>query len=201
MLDVMTLVWTGKPLEAEITFPGPIGVVTGQEEFYRPMLSAIRDAPTTIGRLRALPALQGRQVGEFLQSTILMMGGGFVHPAWPHHPEIRTRESTARLNAAIVERLRLGLDVPRIAAPLIGSSVAIDMIEGLVIAQLLDHGPDEVETLVDGVLSDVLLSGRSMMRDGQQLTNPGEVRALVGDMVRGVLVRRLSPWRGLGVID
>jgi SAM-dependent methyltransferase len=201
MLDVMTLVWTGKPLEAEITFPGPIGVVTGQEEFYRPMLSAIRDAPTTIGRLRALPALQGRQVGEFLQSTILMMGGGFVHPAWPHHREIRTRESTARLNATIVERLRLGLDVPRIAAPLIGSSVAIDMIEGLVIAQLLDHGPDEVETLVDGVLSDVLLSGRSMMRDGQQLTNPGEVRALVGDMVRGVLARRLSPWRGLGVID
>jgi len=27
------------------------------------------------------------------------------------------------------------------------------------------------------------------------------VRALVGDMVRGVLALRLSPWRGLGVID
>jgi hypothetical protein len=33
------------------------------------------------------------------------------------------------------------------------------------------------------------------------LTNPTESRALVGDMVRKVLARRLSLWRGLGVID
>jgi hypothetical protein len=71
----------------------------------------------------------------------------------------------------------------------------------LVIAQLLDHGPDELETLVDGVLNDVILTGRSLMRDGQQLTNPTEARALVGDMVRGVLARRASLWRELGVID
>jgi hypothetical protein len=201
LLDAMTLVWTGKPLEAEITFPGPIGVVTGQEEFYRPVLDAIRGSPMTVGQLRALPALKGRQAGEFLQSTILMMGGGYAHPAWQHHRETRTRESSARLNVAIAERLRLGVDIPRIVAPFIGSSVAIDMMEGLVIAQLLDGDPDEVETLIDGVLSDLILSGRSMMRDGRPLTNPTESRALVGDMVRGVLARRLSLWRGLGVID
>jgi SAM-dependent methyltransferase len=201
LLDAMTLVWTGKPLEAEITFPGPIGVVTGQEEFYRPVLDAIRGSPMTVGQLRALPTLKGRQAGEFLQSTILMMGGGYAHPAWQHHRETRTRESSARLNVAIAERLRLGVDIPRIVAPFIGSSVAIDMMEGLVIAQLLDGDPDEVETLIDGVLSDLILSGRSMMRDGRPLTNPTESRALVGDMVRGVLARRLSLWRGLGVID
>jgi SAM-dependent methyltransferase len=201
MLDAMTLVWTGKAVEQEITFPGPIGTVTGQAEFYRPLLGAIRDAPRTVGQLRAMPSLQDRQAADFLQSTMLLMGAGFVHPVWPHGEQTHTRESTARLNATIVNRLRLGFDVPRIAASVIGSSIPIDPLEGLVIAQLLDNSSDEADTLIDGVLKDVILSGRSLMRDGKQLRDAGEVRALVSDTVRGVLARRVPLWRGLGVID
>lgn len=201
LLDAMMLVWTGKPVEAEVTFAGPIGIVTGQPEFYRPLLDAICDAPMTIGQLRALPALQGRGPGEFVQAAFLLMGGGFVHPTWPSHGPSRSRESAARLNVAIVNRLRLGVDILRLAAPLIGSSIGIDVMEGLVIGQLLDGGSREPEALIDGVANDVVRSGRSLLRDGQPLQDPAETRVLVGESVRGVLARRLPLLRVMGVLD
>jgi SAM-dependent methyltransferase len=200
MLDGLTLAWLGKTVDAEVTFAGPIGTVTGQPEFYRPLIDAIRQAPMTIGELRALPAVQGRQVGEFVQAAILLMGGGYVHPAWPHGAKAQARESAARLNGAIANRLRLGVDLLRLAAPLIGSSIAIEVIEGLVIGQLLDGGPHDPERLIDAVLNDVVRSGRSLQRDGQPLREPAEARVLVGTAVRGLLQRRFHLLRELGII-
>jgi hypothetical protein len=187
LLDAMMLVWTGKPVEAEITFSGPIGMVTGQPEFYRPLLHAVRDAattgePLTIGQLRAIPVLRDRQAGEFIQAALLLMGAGFAHPAWPgRNGPVASRDSAARLNAAIVDRLRMGVELHRVAAPLIGSSLAIEVIEGLVIGRLLDGDSGDPEALIDGVLNDVTRSGRSLLRDGQPLREPAEARALVSE--------------------
>src|SRR5258708_3177095 len=68
LVDAMMLAWTGRTTEGDSTFAGPIGTVTGQAEFYRPLLDAIREAPTTIGQLRTLPAVRERAPGEFIQA-------------------------------------------------------------------------------------------------------------------------------------
>jgi SAM-dependent methyltransferase len=205
LLDAMTLVWTGRIAEGDITFAGPIGEVTGQAEFYRPLLDTIREGPATIGQLRALPSLRDRQPGEFVQGAIMLMGGGYAHPAWllsaPKAAQQRAREASARLNGAIVDRLRLGVDLLRLATPLTGSSIAIDVMEGLVVGRLLDGGSREPEALIDGVLNDVVGSGRALLRDGQPLADPTEARTVVGEAVRGVLARRLQLLRGMGVVE
>ncbi len=209
LLDGMTLAWTGKAAEADVTFSGPIGTVTGQPEFYFPLLDAIREAPKTIGQLRAIPALRERQPGEFIQAALLLMGGGFAHPRWsaPGMPQRaaggrgKSPDGAARLNVAIINRLRMGVDLHRLAAPQIGSSVGIEVMEGLVIGQLLDGTSREPDALIDGVLNDVARSGRSLLRDGKPLQNPAENRVLVGETVRSVLARRLPVLRSLGVID
>jgi SAM-dependent methyltransferase len=201
MLDALTLVWTGKPLEDEVSFPGPIGTVTGQPAFYRPFLGAIRDGPVTLGQIRALPEMQGRGPGEFVQGAILAMGAGYAHPAWNIDVRNRARESAARLNAALVGRLRAGVDLPRFAAPLIGSSIQVDILEGLLIGRLQENGAREPAALIDEVMNDVVRSGRSLLRDGKKLEDPAEARAMIADSVRGTLDRRLTLLRALGVVD
>lgn len=209
MLDTLMLAWTGKTAETDVTFSGPIGTVTGQPEFYFPLLEAIRDAPKTIGQLRAMPKVRERQPGEFIQAALLLMGGGFAHPIQPGAEvpprgsggRAKTRDGAARLNVAIINRLRMGVDLHRLAAPQIGSSVGIEVMEGLVIGQLLDGTSRDPDALIDGVLNDVARSGRSLLRDGKPLQNPAENRVLVGETVRSVLARRLPVLRSLGVID
>ena len=213
LVDSLLLVWTGKAAEGEVTFAGPIGTVTGQAEFYRPMLNAIQQAPTTIGQLRALPELRDRQPGEYVQAALLLLGGGYAHPAWPsgapaaggHDAPFAVRpaarDGARRLNLAIIDRLRAGIDLHRLAAPLLGSSMPTDVMEGLVIGQLLDNASHDPEALIDGVTRDVLRSGRSLLRAGQPLRDQADARALVGETVRNVLARRLPLLRAAGVVD
>jgi len=63
-------------------------------------------------------------------------------------------DGAARLNIAIINRLRMGVDLHRLAAPKIGSSVAIEVMEGLLIGQLLDGTSREPDALIDGVLNE-----------------------------------------------
>jgi SAM-dependent methyltransferase len=200
LIDGLTLAWTGKAMEAEITFPGPVGTVTGQPDFYRPLVDAIRAGKVTIAELRAIPAVQSRQVGEFVQAAILLMGGGYAHPAWPHGGQPEARNAAARLNAAIVGRLRLGVDLQRFAAPVIGSSITAGVIEALAIGQLLEDGSRDPDALIDAVLTGVTRSGRSLMRDGQPIQEAAEARVLVAETVRGVLAQRFQLLRDMGMI-
>ena len=154
----------------------------------------------TFGQLRALPAVCDRQPAEFVQATILLIGGGFVHPAWPHGGEPATRETTRRLNATIVDRLRVGVDLARLVAPMIGSGFAIEVMEGLVIGQLLEGASPEPDALIDGLARDLAQSGRTLRRDGQVLQDPVEARTLLGNAVRGLLERRLGWLRAMGVV-
>lgn len=199
-LDALTFAWTGKPTDGDITFIGPLGTVTGQPEFYRPVMEALRKGPISLADMRAMPALQNRQIGEFIQAAFLLMGGGFAHPVSPIGMQAQTRDAAARLNAAIVDRLRAGIDIRRLAAPLIGSYLEVDVIEGLVIGQLLEGGPRDAEALIQAVMSDVARSGRTLLRDGQPMQEPGSARILVAETVRAVLERRFQLLRDLGMI-
>jgi SAM-dependent methyltransferase len=201
MLDAMTLIWTGKPIDGPITFPGPIGSVTGQTEFYRPIVDALTRAPATIGELRALPGFQGRSISEFAQAAFLMIGAGYAHPACPASTRTSARETAARLNAAIIGRLKVGVDLQRLAAPLIGSSVSIGVLEGLVAGHLLDGSAHEPERLIDAVYNDVIRSGRSLLRDGQAMRDSSEGRILTAGAVREALANRLPLLRAVGIID
>ncbi len=211
LLDAITLVWTGKAMDAEFTFPGPIGPITGQAHFYRPLVDAIQEGPLNIGQLRGLPELRDQQPAEFAQAALLLMGGGYVHPAASieaapigvDDPNIRarSRDNARRLNIAITRRLGAGMDMQRVTAPAIGSSIAIGFLEGLMIGRLLAGGNPEPEALIDGALNDMTRSGRSLQRDGQPLRDLTETRLMVSEAVRGLLSGRLPLLRTMGVLD
>jgi hypothetical protein len=200
MLDAMTLTWTGKAMDGPIVFAGPVGEVTGQHEFYRPIVDALIRGPVTIGALRALPQLQGRAFSEFAQAAFLLIGGALAHPAWPAGAQRNARESAARLNTAIIGRLRAGTDLLRLAAPVTGSSVPVSVLEGLTIGRILEGTPPEAESLIEPVYDDLARSGRSLVRDGQPLGDSADARAMIGGSIRELLTRRLPLLRADGVI-
>jgi SAM-dependent methyltransferase len=201
LLDAMTLISTGKATGGAIAFSGPVGEVTGQEEFYRPLVDALSRGNATFGELRALPELRGRAAGEFVQAALLLMGGGYAHPSWPTGILQPTRESAARLNTAIIARLRLGVDQQRLAAPVTGSSVTVGVLEGLAIGQLMDGSAHDPEALIDAVYGDTIRSGRTLLRDGQPLPDEAEARALIGRAVRETLADKLPSLRRCGILD
>ena len=89
-------------------------------------------------------------------------------------------------------------DLPRLAAPAIGSAIGVDILETLVVGELLAGKPADVDALTAEVLAVLGRSGRSVQRDGKPVTDQGEARQIVADAIRSMIERRFPVLRAAG---
>jgi SAM-dependent methyltransferase len=202
MLEAMTLVGLGLTVpEGGATFATPIGSVTGRPEIYQPLLELLDSGPLSVSRVREAPAFAGRPLVELLQAFTLLVSGGYAHPLMPDGGTAAAREASRRLNQAIVRANGNAADLPRLAAPAIGSAVGTDILETFVVGELLAGRSADVEPLTTEVLATLGRSGRSVQREGKPVIEPTEARQIVLDAIRTVIERRVPILRTLGVLD
>jgi hypothetical protein len=151
--------------------------------------------------VREAPAFAGRPLVELLQAFTLLVSGGYSHPLLPDGGTAAGREASRRLNQAIARANGNAADLPRLAAPAIGSAVGTDILETLVVGELLAGRPPDVEPLTTDVLATLSRSGRSVQREGKPVTEPAEARQIVLDAIRNLIERRVPILRTLGVLD
>ena len=200
LLDQLTIVSTGMAVGEQVTIATPLGSLTGRPEIYRPLLAMAEAGPVSIRQARNADPFATRPLLELLQAVALLIAGGYVHPVMPGGDGAAAREATARLNRAIALTNGQGGDIPRIVVPLLGSAMNVDLLESLAVGELLDGKAANVESLATTLLGLLARGGRSVQRDGQAVTDPGEARTMVIDIVRNILERRAPLLRGLGVL-
>jgi Predicted methyltransferase regulatory domain len=201
-LDAMTLIGLGQPIpEGGASFATPIGNVTGRPEIYQPLLDMLGAGPISIRHVREAPAFAGRPLVELMQAFTLLVSGNYAHPLLPDGGTAAGREASRRLNQAIARSNANAGDLPRLAAPAIGSSIGADVLETLLVGELLAGRPADVEPLGTDILAMLARGGRNVQRDGETVTDPAEAAAIVSDAIRIVLERRLPVLRALGVVD
>ena len=161
MVEALSLANLGQAVsETGATFATPIGSVTGRPEVYGPMIEMLATGPIGIGRLREAPQLAGRPTTELLQALTLLVAGGYAHPMLPAGVAASGREPARRLNQAIAQANADGGDLPRLAAPAIGSAVGTDLLETLVVGSLLAGRKADVASLSAEALAVLASSGR-----------------------------------------
>jgi SAM-dependent methyltransferase len=201
LLESMTLVGLGQPVpEGGATFATPIGSVTGRAEVYQPMLTLLDAGPLSVQQVQAAPGFAGRPLVELMQAFTLLVSGGFAHPMLPDGGTAAGREGARRLNQVIARANANAADLPRLAAPAIGSAIGADLLETLLVGELLAGRPADLEPLVAEILAVLGRSGRSVQRDGKPITDPVESRQIVTDAIRAMLERRVPVLRNLGVL-
>lgn len=200
LLDQLTVVSTGMAVGEQVTIATPIGSLTGRPEIYRPLLAMAEAGPVSIQQARNADPFATRPLLELLQAVALLIAGGYVHPVMPGGDGAAAREATARLNRAIALTNGQGGDIPRIAVPLLGSAMSVDLLESLAVGELLDGKAANVDALATTLLGLLARGGRSVQRNGQAVTDQGEARTIVIDIVRNILERRAPLLRRLGVL-
>ena len=126
------------------TFATPIGNVTGRPEVYQPLLSMLDAGPLSVRQARASPAFAGRPLVELMQAFTLLVAGGYAHPMLPDGGTTAGHEAARRLNLAIARANANAADLPRLAAPAIGSAIGVDILETLLVGELLAGKPADV---------------------------------------------------------
>jgi SAM-dependent methyltransferase len=201
LVEGLTLVGLGQPVpEGGITFATPIGSVTGRPEVYQPLVTMLDAGPLSVRQAHASPAFAGRPLVELMQAFTLLVAGGYAHPMLPDGGTAAGHEAARRLNQAIARANASAADLPRLAAPAIGSSVGMDILETLLVGELLAGKPADVGALAPELAGVLVRSGRSVQRDGKPVTDQAETLRVVTDAVVGMLERRVPVLRRLGVL-
>ncbi len=201
LLDELSLVSMGAPVpEGDITFTTPVGNVTGRPEIYRPLLSMLETAPLTLRSVSAVSEFAQRTLVEVMQAFTLLVSGGYAHPLLPASVTTAAMPTTRALNLAIARANANAADLPRLIAPAIGTAVGGDVLETLIIGELLEGQPEDLELLTTRMLEVLGRSGRHVHQEGTPVTDPQEARRIVGDGIRALFERRLPYLRRVGVL-
>ena len=202
MLETMTLVGLGLPVpEGGPVFPTPIGNVTGRPEVYQPLLDMLETGPINVRQVRESPGFAERPLVELMQAFTLLVSGGYAHPMLPDRGTLAGRDAARRVNQVIARANGDAADLPRLVAPAIGSAIAADALETLVVGEMLAGQTADADRLADATLVVLGRSGRSVQREGKPVTDPAEARVIVVDAIRSMLERRVPVWRNLGVLE
>ena len=202
LLDAMVLVGMGMAVpEAGITFATPIGTVTGRPEVYQPLLAMLDAGPLGVRQARASATFSSRPLVELMQAFTLLIAAGYAHPLLPEGGSATGREAARRLNLAIARANTNAADLPRLAAPAIGSAFGADILETFLVGELLAGKPGDVGALATEIVALLGRSGRSVQRDGKPVTDPAVTLRIVTEAVVGMLERRVPLLRRLGVLE
>jgi Predicted methyltransferase regulatory domain len=200
-LDDLRLAGLGMTMpEAGPSFATPIGNVTGRPEIYQPLLSMLEKGSLSVRQARESPAFAGRPLAELMQAFTLLVAGGYAHPMLPESVATSSGQAAQRLNGAIAEANAQAAELPRLAAPAIGSALPVDILETLLVGELLAGKPADVATLSAELLAALGRSARRVQRDGKPVTDPAETRQVVTEAVATALERRVPLLRRLGVL-
>jgi hypothetical protein len=161
----------------------------------------LEEGPISVRQVRQSPTFADRPLVELMQAFTLLVAGGYAHPMLPDGGTPAGREACRRLNLAIAGANASAAELPRLAAPAIGSAVGGDVLETLLVGELLAGKPADVAALSNELVGVLARSGRSVQREGKPVTDQAETAKVVTEAVVTLLEKRVPVLRRLGVLD
>ena len=200
LFDEIELIWTGRQPEDPVKLNSPLGQVDGLPEVYGPLMDMIMAGGHTVGTIRRSHPFTSRAPTDLSQAISLLMASGYVQPALPLAVRASGRAGTDRLNAAICADSADGGDIALLAGTSTGTGAAVNPVEMLVLREMFNGRPVQIDAMIDPILTELGQSGRSVQRDGKIVEDRTQARAILREFVTAFVAVRLPNLSRLGVI-
>jgi SAM-dependent methyltransferase len=185
----------------ELMLPSWRGPVAPDPALYQPLEEALRDGPLTIAAARDLGLLAGAPIEAAADAVAMLIAAGRAHPVMPDAVVREAATPVGRLNEAIIDAVTRGEQLDHLVSPRLGSAIETNSLEVLTAGALLDGGnADDLDGLTGRVLAAMRLGGHSVTRGGVPVVDEAEARAMLRDVVAGIVERRVPLFRSLGVL-
>jgi SAM-dependent methyltransferase len=148
-----------------------LGKVNLKVEIYKPIvdeLAADGGSPKRIGDLAERPKLAALPPGALVEALAVLVGSGRAHTA-QSDAEIEAAEPRCRrLNAALIERARVGGEITSLASPVLGGGVNVGRFEQMFLAANTRGLKRPAEWAVD-VWGTLAKQNQAIIKDGEIL--------------------------------
>jgi SAM-dependent methyltransferase len=180
--------------EASFDAPIPLGVVSGDQKIYRPIVEALAEGPKSYGELARLPALAGVRDGAVFQALGLLVDGRQIHPVAPG----ASASTAAAFNRALLARMAVDEVPTHLAAAGLGTAFHLEFEQMLAVAAAFANEDDTPATARRG-WELMARTGRRMRKNGVTLPDDAHEGELALRIDR-FKASRLPLLRGLGVL-
>jgi SAM-dependent methyltransferase len=174
----------------------PAGDVALEEHSYAPVLDALARAPMTVDELSQAPECAALDPTGLRQAVLGMAAFANILPALPAAGDGARRASAARFNHGVLSRPIAGVEAVALASPVLGSGVAVSVIDSLLLAGLAKGG-DPVNHAAQAFLD----GGLRLLKAGEPVKSADEARDLIAGKARFFFSQVLPHFRQLGVVE
>lgn len=168
---------------------------------YEPILEALSKGPLSIGSLRALPAVASSGSGLPVEIAGLLTGTGRI---LAHDPRRAggNGDAARRYNAAILNDWRPSgqNSVWPVASPTSGNGIHLELFAAKALCELLNGVPANDAELAARVWARMEKSGERLRREGVEISDVSENRAILSEQMTIVMREDVPVWRQLGMI-
>ncbi|RJF84971.1 methyltransferase domain-containing protein [Azospirillum cavernae] len=172
----------------------PVGRLPFPRAVHGPLAEALAEGPQSLGALLARTALAAQGDDAVVRALVLLTSLGLVAPALAEDATGDRQAQADRFNAAVLERHRFDDAPGHLAAPLLGSGVAVSRIEALFLLAAR-QGEDPAERAWTHLSAD----GARLGRDGHYCESAEENLAELRRRHASFTARRLPVLTQLGV--
>ena len=199
-LQESAFVLVRQPAEVPMTLTCLAGVLeldTALCQALLAVLAADDHAPKTLRTLQACPALHTRSAEALIQSLLVLIAEGHVHPAQPVAQRALAAQRCKLLNTRIMERARLDNDMVFLASPATGGGIMVRRIEQLfLMARQQGRATGE---WAQWVYATLVASGTRVLKDGAYLEGEDESLAELEGQVQEFHAGRLMILQALQI--
>jgi SAM-dependent methyltransferase len=173
----------------------PLGEVTLEPGQYQPILDALAAGPLTFRELLAKRSNGGAGEKAAFQAVMLLIAASLVAPALDAEDEQARRISTDRFNRAMVARSGPGRQEQTLASPVLGTGVAVPLIEQLFLA--IER--EKASNPIDAALRVMAERGQQVLKQGKPVASAAEARSELEKASSEFRQKRLPVYRQLGL--
>ena len=182
--------------EKPITIHTAVGELTGKAEVYRPILDALLQGPQTIAALLETQGEGEQKLAIVLQAVSLMVHAGYVGL----YRAMVDDTPAKSLNTAIARSVAEGGSYRNLVSGQTGQIIAAFETDLIMLHEVLtDPALQDATVLCQRMYQRLQRLGKSLLQDGEVLTDAAALQNLALDMAEGFLSKTLPRWRSLGV--
>ncbi len=178
----------------DFSFDASFAQLSGDRSTYGALMSACQLRPQSIEHMVSLPEWQGKPLVSLLQAIAFLMHGGYLAPYQPAD----TVAAAARFNRVLAQMASTGAPYGAIACAHTGSGILVSTSELMMLDAVEQSAQPTADVVADGLLARLARCGRTIVKDGKTLAEPGEARAEATRAAREFVAQTLPRWRVLG---
>jgi SAM-dependent methyltransferase len=186
------------PPGGEIKIQTPLGEVSGQADFYGPLLEALfARGSLSFAEALSLPTLKGRNFADMTQGFTLLVHTEAAHPA----ASVSADKSAEAFNRAIFAQMSAGHELSFFALPRHGTGIILSYLEATLAEVFKKHPKASREILIKEVWNCYLQSCRRPVKNGSPVLDEGEAFAVLqGELSPTYIEEKRAGFRAVGLI-